>query len=66
MVCSEAASEPAFGSVSANEMISSPLAMRGRYCCFCSSVPSIRMPCEPMPTLVPNTERKAKAVWPRS
>ena len=27
---------------------------------------SIRMPCEPMPTLVPNTERKASAVWPIS
>lgn len=47
-------------------MTSSPLATRGRYSACCAGVPSIRMPCEPMPMLVPNTERKAGAVRPSS
>ena len=33
-----AGSEPACGSVSANAPIHSPVAMRGRYFCFCSGV----------------------------
>ena len=34
-------SEPASGSVSANEATRSPLASPGRYCCFCRSVPQL-------------------------
>ena len=53
-----AASEPLSGSVNANEVITSPLATPGNQRLFCSGVPSITIPCEPMPTLVPMSERK--------
>ncbi len=66
VVRSDAASEPAPGSVSANEAISSPVASLGSHCACCSGVPSNTMPCEPMPTVVPITERKAGEVWPRA
>ena len=52
--------------VRANDAMSSPLASSGRYLSFCSGVPSIRMPCEPMPTVVPITDRKAGEVLPSS
>ena len=53
-----AASEPLSGSVSAKDAITSPLATPGSHLSFCSGVPSITIPCEPMPTLVPINERK--------
>ena len=43
MVASEPASDPASGSVKANEPIISPLAIGGKYFCFCSSVPTSRI-----------------------
>ena len=52
------ASEPASGSVRAKAEVHSPLAIRGRYRRFCSSVPSIRMPIDPMPLLVEIRVRK--------
>ena len=64
VVVSDAASDPAPGSVSANEAINSPVANLGRYLAFCSGVPSNKMPCEPIPTVVPNRERKHGEVWP--
>jgi hypothetical protein len=59
----DAASEPDSGSVSANDAISSPLASSGSQRSFCCGVPSIRMPWEPIPTVVPISERNAGAVW---
>jgi len=56
------ASEPASGSDRAKQAVHSPLAIRGRYFRFWSSVPSIRMPMEPMPLLVPTRDRKAALV----
>jgi hypothetical protein len=38
-----AGSLPAFGSVSPKQPISSPAAMPGSQCCFCSSVPNLAM-----------------------
>jgi hypothetical protein len=43
------ASEPASGSVSANDPIHSPRAIIGRYFFFCSSLPKRTMPMQPMP-----------------
>ena len=65
LVLSEPASEPASGSVRQNEPTISPDAMRGSHCAFCSAVPSMTMPCEPMPLLVPMSERKAGEVAPK-
>ncbi|HET6467655.1 MAG TPA: hypothetical protein VFG43_04680 [Geminicoccaceae bacterium] len=62
----DAASEPTSGSVRANEPMISPDASFGKYLCFCSSVPSMTMPCEPMPLLVPISERNAGEVCPSS
>ena len=61
-----AASEPALGSVRAKAAVHSPLAIRGRYFSFCSGVPSIRIPWEPMPLLVPNRDRKQAFTFPNS
>jgi len=38
-------SEPWSGSVSPKQPTSSPVARRGRYFCFCSSVPNVLMGC---------------------
>ena len=43
------ASEPASGSVSARQPVSSPLAMRGNQRCFCASVPSATSASGPIP-----------------
>src|SRR3546814_8731464 len=59
VVLSEAASDPASGSVRQKEAMYSPLAIFGRYLRFCSSVPSMAMVWLPIPTLVPSTERHA-------
>ncbi len=61
-----AASDPAFGSVRAKAAVHSPLAIRGRYFSFCSGVPSIRIPWDPIPLLVPNRERKQALLFPNS
>ena len=53
-----AASDPASGSLRAKQPVHSPLARRGRYFCFCFSVPSMRMPWEPIPVFVPTRDRK--------
>ena len=63
---SPAASDPASGSVRQNEAMYSPEATFGRYLLFCSAVPSITMPIEPMPLLVPMNERNAGDVLPSS
>ena len=43
----------------ANDAIKSPAAIAGKYLAFCSGVPSITIPCEPIPTVVPITDRNA-------
>ena len=62
VVLNDAASDPESGSVRQKELRISPLARRGRSRDFCSSVPSRRMPIEPIPLLVPMKERKAGEV----
>ena len=51
VVCMACRSEPPPGSVSAIVARSSPVAIRGRYRCFCSSVPNM-------------TSNLATTVWP--
>lgn len=50
-------SEPASGSVSAKDASTSPEAIRGSQCAFCSSVPPTMSTWPAMPLLVPNIER---------
>jgi hypothetical protein len=59
-------SEPASGSVSANDATSSPLANPGRYCCFCRSVPQLTSTWPAIPLLVPNIDRNDGVVQPSS
>ena len=66
MVRTLAESDPASGSVRAKEVMVSPDAMPGSHLAFCSGVPNITSPWLPMPTLVPNTERKAGLARPSS
>src|SRR6185437_4162979 len=66
LVRTEAASEPAPGSVSAKLATTSPLASFGSHSAFCASLPNMTTPWLPIPTLVPITERKAGDVWPSS
>ena len=63
---SDAASDPASGSVSANDATTSPDASFGSHAAFCSGVPASTRPCEPMPTLLPNADRNAGDVRPSS
>ena len=57
-----AASLPAWGSVSANEAIHSPVAALGRYRAFCASVPASWIPLIPMerctPSMIPSPASK--------
>ena len=55
------ASEPASGSVSAKQPVTAPLASRGRYFAFCSSVPSTTSDSEAMPVLPPKRARMVVA-----
>ena len=61
VVLSDDGSEPASGSVSPNEAMTSPDAMRGSHCCFCSSVPAMTRIWPASPLLVPSMERNAGA-----
>ena len=58
-------SDPASGSVSANEATPSPEASRGRMS-RCSPVPASTMTWPAMPLLVPNSDRNAGHVYPSS
>ena len=55
-------SDPASGSVSANEATISPEASRGSQCFRCPSVPPITSTWPAMPLLVPNSDRNAGLV----
>ena len=55
-------SEPASGSVSANEATTSPEASRGSHCLRCSSVPARTSTCPAIPLFVPNSDRNAGLV----
>ena len=55
-------SDPASGSVSANDATTSPEASRGSQCLRCSSVPARTRTCPAMPLLVPNSDRNAGLV----
>ena len=66
LIDSEAASDPESGSVRAKEPTTSPAASLGSHADFCSSVPSMRIPCDPMPLLVPIRLRNAGEVLPSS
>ena len=65
-VCNPDGSEPAPGSVSANEAITWPAASRSSQVAFCWSVPKFTSTCPAIPLLVPNIERTAMDVYPSS
>ncbi len=65
-VTSELGSDPASGSVSANDATTSPEASRGSHCLRWESVPPITSTCPAMPLLVPNRDRNAGLVYPSS
>ena len=65
-VVSDEGSEPASGSVSANDATTSPDARRGSHSCCCSAVPPASSTCPAMPLLVPNSERSDGVVQPSS
>ena len=46
----DAASEPELGSESPNEPSFSPRMAGTRYCCFCASVPNLKIGMQPSPT----------------
>ena len=62
VVRSPAGLEPAPASVRANDATTSPEAMPGSHCAFCSSVPKPTSTCPAIPLLVPNIERSASDV----
>jgi len=55
-------SDPASGSVSANDATTSPEASRGSHCLRCSSVPARTSTCPAIPLFVPNSDRNAGQV----
>ena len=55
-------SDPASGSVSANDATTSPEASRGSHCLRCSSVPARTRTWPAMPLFVPNSDRNAGLV----
>ena len=55
-------SDPASGSVSANDATTSPEASRGSHCLRCSSVPASTRTWPAMPLFVPNSDRNAGLV----
>ncbi len=59
VVVSRLGSEPASGSVSANDATTSPEASWGSHCLRCSAVPAATSTCPAMPLFVPNSERNA-------
>ena len=61
-VASADGSDPASGSVRANDAVASPLAILGSQCPCCSGVPPTISTWPAMPLLVPNTERSAGVV----
>jgi hypothetical protein len=65
-VASADGSDPASGSVSANDAVTSPLAIRGSQYFCCSDVPPTISTWPAMPLLVPNNERSAGVVSRRS
>ena len=59
VVVSRLGSDPASGSVSANDATTSPEASWGSHCLRCSAVPAETSTCPAIPLLVPNSERNA-------